>query len=471
MDSATPLNLAREHEERTLEVLYPALAGLAGAFFLFFFLNWFGMREPARTPLMLWDAALVLILGVGAIVVRRRRLSLRTAHLVLGAAGLLAISNVLLAMVLNRDAGNTSYLLLLLMAGGFLVLDTRWLLVFVIPTVLAWVPAVLHAAERASLVHHVSTMVAAVIATLVMHVLRRRMVLRVATLRQLDAERKVELEQALARVERELEERQATEQQRQAEQEMRSQLEQQLQQSQKMEALGTLAGGVAHDINNVLGAIMTLGSLLEGSLPDDAPERSDVTEILAACRRGRDLTRNLLGFARQGQQQRRRFDVNEVVSDVLELLERTTPRRIRIERDLAADLPQVEGDPSQINQALINIALNAIDALEGKGTLAVETTVQRLEDECRAETTSVCTCGTMARASPTMCWSISSSPSSRRNLPTPARASGWRWSTAPRSSTAVECSRRASRSAARRSRCSCQCSRTLNEPAARDGSP
>ncbi len=150
-------------------------------------------------------------------------------------------------------------------------------------------------------------------------------------------------------------------------------LEEQFRQSQKMEAIGRLAGGVAHDMNNVLGAIMAAASLLRDDLGEEGDQTEDVTTILAACSRGRDLTRNLLGFARKGRYVRERVSLNHIVREVEALLKRTIPKKITVETSLKPELGDIECDASQIQHAIMNICINAIDAMRDRGRLVIKT--------------------------------------------------------------------------------------------------
>jgi PAS domain S-box-containing protein len=144
-------------------------------------------------------------------------------------------------------------------------------------------------------------------------------------------------------------------------------LEAQLRQAQKMEAIGTLAGGIAHDMNNVLGAIMSLASVLRVESAEDDPHQRDAEEILISCRQGRDLTQNLLGFARKGKYVRKKLSVNRLVEEVAEVLERTISEHIAITTSLASNLRLVEGDPNQLTQVLNNVCINAVDAMRSQG--------------------------------------------------------------------------------------------------------
>jgi len=147
----------------------------------------------------------------------------------------------------------------------------------------------------------------------------------------------------------------------------------QLMQSQKMESLGMLAGGVAHDMNNILGAILALASANQDTHePGSRTYRAFETIGLAATRGGK-MVRNLLGFARSSPSEQRTLDVNAILREQAHLLEHTTLSRIRLDLDLAADLRPVQGDASALTHALMNLCVNGIDAMEGTGTLTLRT--------------------------------------------------------------------------------------------------
>lgn len=157
-------------------------------------------------------------------------------------------------------------------------------------------------------------------------------------------------------------------------------LEEQLRHDQKMKAIGKLAGGVAHDMNNMLAAIMGLASAMQQDTDSDDPRQEDVAGILAACEKGHDLTRNLLGFAREGKYRRESLCLNQCIGEVRKLLMRTIPKGVAFRTDLAPELPLVEGDSGQINQVLVNLAINAVDAMRGAGGLTFATRQVHLED-------------------------------------------------------------------------------------------
>jgi PAS domain S-box-containing protein len=156
-------------------------------------------------------------------------------------------------------------------------------------------------------------------------------------------------------------------------------LTEQLRQVQKLEALGTLAGGVAHDMNNVLGGIMAVVSLLQVRLGRAHPQAGEMERMLAACRRGRDLTGRLLAYTHRGPTDRQSVSLNGVAVEAIELLRRTLPRAHRIVVDLDPRLPRVQADPSQLNQLLTNLCLNASDALGAGGTIRIATRAVTLD--------------------------------------------------------------------------------------------
>ena len=152
----------------------------------------------------------------------------------------------------------------------------------------------------------------------------------------------------------------------------RKELEQQLAQSQRMEAVGRLAGGVAHDFNNLLTVIKSYSTLLLEALEGDA-RREDVEEIAAAADRAGALTRQLLAFSRRQMLQPRPVHLNVVVTDIEKMLRRLIGEDIALIARLDPDLWLVHVDPGQIEQVIMNLAVNARDAMPDGGRLTIET--------------------------------------------------------------------------------------------------
>jgi PAS domain S-box-containing protein len=155
----------------------------------------------------------------------------------------------------------------------------------------------------------------------------------------------------------------------------------QLQHAQKMEAVGTLAGGIAHDFNNLLQAVQGYAELLSRGKPKDHPDCAGLQKILNAAKRGAELTRQLLTFSRKVESRKRPLDLNYEVHEIQRLLERTIPRMIDIELHLAEDLKIVNADPVQMEQVLMNLAVNSKDAMPQGGRLVIETKNVTLDAE------------------------------------------------------------------------------------------
>ena len=149
--------------------------------------------------------------------------------------------------------------------------------------------------------------------------------------------------------------------------------EEHLRQSQKMEAVGRLAGGIAHDFNNLLTAIIGYSSLLYDRLAGDEPALQQVLEIKTAGERAASLTQQLLAFSRRQVLQPKVLDLNAIVADFDRMLRRLVGERIKVAVDCEPALWQVRADPGEIGRAIMNLSLNARDAMPDGGTLTIET--------------------------------------------------------------------------------------------------
>jgi PAS domain S-box-containing protein len=171
---------------------------------------------------------------------------------------------------------------------------------------------------------------------------------------------------------------------RRAADETRRHVEAQLLQADKLESIGRLAGGVAHDLNNMLAPILGYADLLLLELPEDSPVRGDVEQILDAGRRSRDLVRQLLAFAQRHPMELAPTDLNAVIHRVSRLLRHTAPAGIVLETALGTDLGSLHADAGQLEHLLQHLARNAFDAMPDGGTLRVETTELVLDDDAAA---------------------------------------------------------------------------------------
>jgi PAS domain S-box-containing protein len=169
----------------------------------------------------------------------------------------------------------------------------------------------------------------------------------------------------------------------------RKRLEEQLLQSQKMEAVGQLAGGVAHDFNNILTAIVGYTDLLAAELEGNARQLEDLEEIRKAARRAAALTRQLLAFSRKQVLEPRIIDVNSVVLNLDKMLRSLISENIELKTDLADNLAAARADPNQIEQVIMNLAINARDAMPDGGTVTIETRNTTLDEAYAAQHVSV----------------------------------------------------------------------------------
>jgi PAS domain S-box-containing protein len=166
----------------------------------------------------------------------------------------------------------------------------------------------------------------------------------------------------------------------------RDKLERHLQQSQRLESLGQLAGGVAHDFNNLLAVISSYAAFVGDEVAKDGMQvdlrsvREDVRQIQLAAGRAAELTHQLLAFARRDVVQPRPLDLNEVITRVEQLLIRTLGEHVILKTDLSPRLCAVLADPGQIEQVLVNLAVNARGAMPSGGTLLVQTSVAEIDE-------------------------------------------------------------------------------------------
>jgi signal transduction histidine kinase/CheY-like chemotaxis protein len=162
----------------------------------------------------------------------------------------------------------------------------------------------------------------------------------------------------------------------------RRRAEAELRQSQKMEAIGYLAAGVAHDFNNLLTGVIGNASLLLDSLPEDHPGRSTAESVISGGERAAELTRQLLAYAGKGRFYLERVDLSEVVIQTSRLIHPSVPPTVQLRLDLDKHLPLLLADPGQMQQVVMNLIINAVEAVgDGKGLVQVRTGCQTVTDE------------------------------------------------------------------------------------------
>ncbi|HPJ36525.1 MAG TPA: ATP-binding protein [Spirochaetota bacterium] len=179
---------------------------------------------------------------------------------------------------------------------------------------------------------------------------------------------------AFKRAQNEITERHKTEEQR-------NRLQEQLMQSQKLESMGLLAGGIAHDFNNMLTAIQGYAELIKLNCSCDEGEGSEVESIIKVSKKARDLTRQLLAFARVQPMNVRNIDINRLIGDFTGMLSRTMRGNITIINRFCGNPGSIKGDPVQLEQVILNITINAQDAMPFGGEISIETCRTELNTE------------------------------------------------------------------------------------------
>ncbi|MCL4456208.1 MAG: ATP-binding protein [Nitrospirae bacterium] len=157
-------------------------------------------------------------------------------------------------------------------------------------------------------------------------------------------------------------------------------LYEQLIRSQKMEAIGTLAGGIAHDFNNLLTAMLGYSEIMLGMTKEGDPFYRPATIINNAAQKGADLAKKILMVTRKEKMETKAVDINEIIHNSMELLQRSIPKNIEIKLNLKENIPNIVADPSQMHQVIMNLAVNARDAMPEGGRLTIETSVVGAEN-------------------------------------------------------------------------------------------
>ncbi|MBN2586446.1 MAG: PAS domain S-box protein [Candidatus Fermentibacteraceae bacterium] len=164
--------------------------------------------------------------------------------------------------------------------------------------------------------------------------------------------------------------------------ETRKNLEAQIQHTQKLESLGVLAGGIAHDFNNILMAILGYADLALLDSEPGSPSRSSIEEIEKAARNAADLTKQMLAYSGKGKFQIAKLDLNKIIREMTHLLEISISKKAVIKFNLAAKLPPIEADPSQIRQIIMNLITNASDSMEDtSGVITITTNIMDCDSD------------------------------------------------------------------------------------------
>ncbi|HEY5959407.1 MAG TPA: ATP-binding protein, partial [Polyangiaceae bacterium] len=348
-------------------------AGVALTFAGYLVYNSTRLATPGIRGIMLLDAIAGAIAGTIFWLAKTQRVRPTRFEVLTSALALSVALNVAISVPILREAGDLQFMMVVAMGGAASVLSKRWLVVILAgPAALGLFSATLACSHR-EIVYFIASQAGASLVAAVIFVGRVRSQRRLLRFRIRDARTNGELTKALELAEREFREHQATELQR-------LELFEQLRQAQKMEALGTLAGGVAHDINNVIGAITAIASVTVDTIPVGGPGRKELQEILVAARRSTTLTRNLVRFARQDQPRNAPFAPDEdVVVGIEALLRRTLSKQIELKTDCGCRGWVVMGDAGLVGHALMNLCLNSAEASSEHGVILIQTRVVGLD--------------------------------------------------------------------------------------------
>jgi signal transduction histidine kinase/CheY-like chemotaxis protein len=354
----------------TAEATYEAVRGLAGGLVLIFagFTGYHLTADPSPTAGLI-VALDQIVIGASALalwLMLRRTVPVPSAHVVAVSLGLLVVADVAVSVIVQGEGSDLRYVQAIVVGGGAIALSARAFIVFLAATTAMAAPVAAWACSREELVDFVVMQCTTSMLSVALYYGRIRSQKRLLFLRQRGAQTAAELNAALMRASHELAERERAERERR-------ELEDQLRQAQKLEALGTLAGGVAHDVNNVLGAITAVASAVLAARPGDAEIQQELADIVSTARRGETLTRNIMSFARNGTARCAPFRVDLVVAEVQRLLTHVLPKHVDLRVSCRAGDCWVDGDAGQFGHLLMNLCLNSAEAIDRHGQIEVAT--------------------------------------------------------------------------------------------------
>jgi signal transduction histidine kinase/ActR/RegA family two-component response regulator len=330
------------------------------------------LDTPGVGRVMLFDQVAFVTAGLTCWLVHTRRVPDAWIHFFGATLALVVAADTSLSAFIYHDVGDLQYMFAIVIGGGAIVVSRGWLATVLLGTTALALPVALAVSTGNETVDFIVIYLGTCTLAVVIFLGRVRSHRRLLLFRIRDAQQTHELKEALRRAEREFEEHQSSERQKLA-------LLDQLRQAQKLEALGTLAGGVAHDINNVIGAITAIASTTIQDLVPGTTVRQELLQILVAARRATTLTRNLVRFARQDQSSNGVFSLDEVVIEVEALLRRTLAKHIELKTNCGCHGWAVTGDSGLISHVLMNLCLNAADAISERGSIAVQTRALELD--------------------------------------------------------------------------------------------
>ena len=347
-------------QESVRASLVLAFAGGAVIFALFAVVGQILPPRPGVGWIPVVDAATAVVLAIAAVRLASGPMDFIRLHVLGYGFAVYCIVHGVAASIMSGSPGDVSFAAFLVVGIGAVAVLWRPSLILMAVAAASTVVTVAMTAEIGWLIGTTILMATSVLLGVTILSARLRAYAQIEQLRAADERRSAQLAEAVLQLELELAERHRAEEERAA-------VERRLAKVQSLDALGTLAGGVAHGMNNVLAVVSGIAELGVNESAADSRTRADFERILEAAGRGTDLTRNLLGFARRGKVRHASFALDEVVREVVDELDATAPAGVRFVLEL--EPATVVGDPGQLSQAVMNILLNAVEAVETSGTV------------------------------------------------------------------------------------------------------
>jgi signal transduction histidine kinase/CheY-like chemotaxis protein len=355
--------------------LQPAALGLAILFVVLAVYSPFVLPGPALVPIVTYDVVLAAAAFAAYVVCRQSTLTPFRLHMLGAVLSFGVLGNISLGALLDANPLFSFCIAVLMIGSAGTTLSLAWAITIAVVELAGWAAVAAVIMPHEEFMQNVFVMGAAVAVAFVVHLSRQFAIARILELRDGDAVRERALQQALAAadearvgLDRKVEERTAA---LRNELEERERLEDQLRHAQKMEAVGRLAGGIAHDFNNLLTVIrMSLVTVAEPTSSEDQTSEA-IRDASDATDRAAGLTHDLLAFARKQTLQRTTVAVSDILGSVERMVRRVAEASIRLEVRLADDPGEVVADGHQIEQVLLNLAINACDAMGNRGTLTI----------------------------------------------------------------------------------------------------
>jgi len=364
----------RDTSEATYQVVRGLALGLVLVYAAFTLFHTLAESGATNRVVIAIDQIPLVVALLAFVLMSKRKLPIPWAHRVAVILGLLVAANTAASVLVQGEGNDLRYMQAVVLGAGAIALSTRAVVVLILGTAAMGVPAALVVSTRSQFMEFMVMQTATSLFSMALCFARVSSQTKLLRLRQTAAQAAIDLGHALARAEHAFAEHQRSDEQRRH-------LEEQLRQSQKLEALGVLAGGVAHDMNNVLGTITVLASAALRSTDQGSPLRQDLTDIADTARQGAALTRNILSFSRRGPAHRAPFQLDAVVAEVETLLVRTLPKHVTLAVECQARNGWVMGDAGQVAHLITNLCLNAADAIERQGDIQVKTRLVDLTSE------------------------------------------------------------------------------------------